>query len=222
MNKLLIFLTFFTIFFTLISSFPTTLNKRASFKPTQTISSKSAFTYYWDEFESDHKGTKTADIKTCNNKFIVTVLLDFANALKIEGTGITKTNRVLNFGDCDCSSKSFSCFDELDKTKFPFGSTSNDTPLVPYITVAANDIRKGTLLYIPKLDGMLLPNGKTHNGCVKADDTGDSFGGKHIDWFVARESNFEFLTNRDPFESVSVFNDTHLKIRINEKVSIGI
>ncbi|GES95634.1 carbohydrate-binding module family 50 protein [Rhizophagus clarus] len=180
MNKLLIFLTFFTIFFTLISSFPTTLNKRASFKPTQTISSKSAFTYYWDEFESDHK----------------------------EGTGITKTNRVLNFGDCDCSSKSFSCFDELDKTKFPFGSTSNDTPLVPYITVAANDIRKGTLLYIPKLDGMLLPNGKTHNGCVKADDTGDSFGGKHIDWFVARESNFEFLTNRDPFESVSVFNGT--------------
>jgi hypothetical protein len=98
MNKLVIFLTLFTIFSTLISSIPTPFDKRQSFKPTQTISSKSAFTYYWIEFESGYKSTKTVDIKSCQNKPIVTVNLDFAKAMKTEGTGITKTGRVLNLG----------------------------------------------------------------------------------------------------------------------------
>jgi 3D (Asp-Asp-Asp) domain-containing protein len=80
--------------------------------------------------------------------------------------------------------------------------------LVPFITVAANDIRFGTLLYIPKLDGMKLPNNKIHNGCVKVGDTGFGFGGKHIDWFVTSESNYETLTKKDPFTNVAVFNGT--------------
>ncbi|RGB26255.1 hypothetical protein C1646_674949 [Rhizophagus diaphanus] len=208
MNKLIILLTLFTIFFTFISSFPTTFDKRQSFNPAKNISSKSEFTYYWVTFENDFKSTKTVDVKTCKGKLIATVNLDFANDMKTEGTGITKSGRVINLSDCSCSSKSFSCFEELDKTKFPFGSSSNGTPLIPYITVAANDIRAGTLLYIKKLDGMKLPNSKVHNGCVKVDDKGFGFGGKHIDWFVARESNYKFLINKDPFTNVVVSNGT--------------
>lgn len=97
MNKLVIFLTLFTIFFTFISSFPTNYDKRqSSFNPTQTISSKSEFTYYWVAFESDYKSTKTVDVKTCKGKLIATVNSEFANSMKTEGSGITKTGRVIN------------------------------------------------------------------------------------------------------------------------------
>lgn len=80
--------------------------------------------------------------------------------------------------------------------------------MVPFTSVAANDIRPGTLLYIQKLDGMKLPNSKVHNGCVKVDDKGFGFGGKHIDWFVAKESNYKALIAKDPFTNVKVFNGT--------------
>ncbi|RIA91585.1 hypothetical protein C1645_875354 [Glomus cerebriforme] len=205
MNKKFAIILILFMIVTFVSSFPTTFEKRQTGNQ---ISSNSKFTYYWVEFESDYKSTKTVNILTCDGVKITTVNLDFANAMKIEGTGVTKDGRVLNLGDCDCSSSSYDCFEELNKTKFPFGSTANDTPLVPFITVAANDIRKGTLLYIPKLDGIILPNSKVHNGCVKVDDKGFEFGKKHIDWFVAKKSNYDTLTKKNTFTSVSVFNGT--------------
>ena len=60
--------------------------------------SKSDFTYFWVEFESDYKSTKTVNILTCKNVKIATVNADFANAMKTEGTGITKDGKVINFG----------------------------------------------------------------------------------------------------------------------------
>jgi len=55
---------------------------------------------------------------------------------------------------------------------------------------------------------MVLPNSKIHNGCVRVDDVGYGFGGKHVDWFVAKESNYEFLDSKDSFDKVSVFSGT--------------
>ncbi|CAG8499524.1 6668_t:CDS:2, partial [Funneliformis mosseae] len=202
---------------TYVSSFPTTLesgppgllnhlNKRENVNG-PLISKKSEFTFFWVESESDFKSTKTVDIKSCNGKKLATVNKDFADAMKLEGTGITKDDRVFNLDDCDCGS-SYSCFFQLDKTKFPFGISSSGVPLVPFVTVAANDIKKGTLIYIPKLDGIVLPNGKTHNGCLRVDDEGFSFGKKHIDWFVAKKSNFNALIKKNSFSSVEVFSGT--------------
>lgn len=94
----------------------------------------------------------------------------------------------------------------LDKNKFPFGIAANANPLKPFTTVAANDIRPGTLLYIPALDGLTLPGGQRHNGCVKVDDTGHGFGGKHIDFFVATESIYNFLDNKKSINNVQVFS----------------
>ena len=77
--------------------------------------------------------------------------------------------------------------------------------MTPYTTVAANDIKQGTVLYIQQFDGMKLPNSKVHNGCVRVDDTGYILGKKHIDWFVAKESNYEFLDGRYSVDKVTVY-----------------
>jgi hypothetical protein len=73
---------------------------------------------------------------------------------------------------------------------------SNGDAFAPYTTVAANDIRLGTTIYVPNFDGVILPSGESHNGCLKVQDEGYGFGGKHIDWFVVSESNYEILDNK--------------------------
>jgi 3D (Asp-Asp-Asp) domain-containing protein len=97
---------------------------------------------------------------------------------------------------------------KLDKNKFPFGLAANGNALKPFTTIAANDIRTGTLLFIPALVNLPLPGGKKHNGCVKVDDTGHGFGGKHIDWFVATQSNYKILDKQKRISNVQVFEGT--------------
>lgn len=174
-------------------------------------SKKSELTYYWIAFETLHKPGPTVTIKTCNNKPLAKVLRSFAEEMKTEGTGVSKAGKVFNFGDCDCGS-GFSCFDEIDNKKFPFGIAADDKPLRPYATVAANDVKAGAKLYLKELDGVKLPSGETFNGCVIADDRGHGFGGRHIDWFVAKETNFDKLDAKLNLNFVTVFNAPNCKV----------
>ncbi|GBB83548.1 hypothetical protein RclHR1_10240009 [Rhizophagus clarus] len=216
MSKFLAFLVILTLTLTIATlslSLPTfqssggglissSVEKRAPFG--KLISSKSVFTYYWVASEADHKSTATVTIRDCKKRAVATVNRDFAIEMKTEGSGRAKNGAVFNFDDCSCGS-TFNCFVALDKNKFPFGIAANEKPLKPFTTVAANDILPGTVLYIPVLDGLSLPGGQRHNGCVKVDDTGHGFGGKHIDWFVATESIYTFLDNRKTIDNVQVF-----------------
>lgn len=56
-----------------------------------------------------------------------------------------------------------------------FGLGSGEQNLVPYVSVAANDLPYGQTLYIPQLDGLKLGDGQRHNGCVRVDDDSWSF-----------------------------------------------
>ncbi|CAI2162666.1 6952_t:CDS:2 [Funneliformis geosporum] len=179
------------------------LEKRAANKG-KLLSSKAEFTYYWVVYESDYKSSNQVTIRTCDKKPIATVNRDFAIEMKTEGTGVSKSGKVLNFGDCDCDS-GFNCFIELKNKKHSLGISSSQKPLIPFVTIAANDIRLGSKVYIPKLDGMIMPGGIRHNGCVKADDQGRGFGGKHIDFFVGKESNYKDLIKQKLFTEVEVF-----------------
>jgi len=96
MNKLAIFFALFAILFALVSSFPTNIFEKRQ-KGNQ-ISRSSDFTYFWVAYESDFKSTKKTDIKTCGKKTIETVDSDFAKSLRIEGSGITKSGKVINLG----------------------------------------------------------------------------------------------------------------------------
>jgi len=164
------------------------------------IKKNAALTYYWVVFESDYPGPRNVQLKSCSRKNIAVVNARFAKDIQLEGTGILKDGRVVNIGSDD------NCFDVIDNKKFPFGSGETSLPLDPFITIASNDIKSGTKLYIKEFDGLRLPiNNKIHNGCFKVGDTGFSFRGNHIDVFVLKEAFYKNIDPKIRVNKVNVF-----------------
>jgi len=54
---------------------------------------------------------------------------------------------------------------------------------------------------VVQMIGTKLPNGLTHNGCVRVDDVSWSFGKNHIDWYVLKEKNYQILNAESPIKS---------------------
>jgi len=65
------------------------------------------------------------------------------------------------------------------------------TRLVPYRTLAVDPrfIPMGSLLYIPSLRGLRMPDGQVHDGYVLAEDTGIGIAGNHVDLFIGASGN---------------------------------
>lgn len=100
-------------------------------------------------------------------------------------------------------------FQILDQSTFPYGQGASGTPLAPFVSVAANDLAAGTTLMVTELQNFQLPNGQTHNGCVRVDDTGVDFS-CHIDWFVESYANEAQLSNLPEQATVQVSSCTVL------------
>jgi 3D (Asp-Asp-Asp) domain-containing protein len=121
---------------------------------------------------------------------IADVSAGFASAIALQGTGKLRDGRVVNvFGRCKCGETS-RCYSVTGRT---WGSAGNGRALDPFRTVAVDpkQVKLGSLLYIPALDGMTMPGrapvgGFKHDGCVAADDTGGGIDGMQLDLFVAR------------------------------------
>ncbi|RUP49449.1 hypothetical protein BC936DRAFT_142489 [Jimgerdemannia flammicorona] len=165
---------------------------------------KSAFTYYWLAQQKDYKGGKVDTwVKSCKGKNIAKVNKKYANALKMEGSGFVGKS-IVNLGDCSC--KGFKCFEVLDKKKFPFGLTSSGTALKPFISIAANDLKKGSKIYVPQLDGWKLPGTKLrHNGCLEVEDKSWSFSKRHIDFFVMSVDYYHSLDRSHRITKVDIY-----------------
>lgn len=142
-------------------------------------------------------GSKTKSLKTDNGKLIAKVSKTTYEKFQMEGTGLLKSGIMVNLGSSTDS------FMKLNRGETPYGLGSNSEGLVPWVSVAANDIKRGTTLFIKELDGLKLPDGKTHNGCVRVDDEGWSLSGCQIDFFVLQFSAYKTLTKTIP-ESVTV------------------
>lgn len=131
-------------------------------------------------------GSKTKKLKDKNGKKIAKVAKTTYDKFQMEGTGLLKSGTMVNLG-----SGGKSVFMKVDRKKAPYGLGSNSKALVPWVSVAANDIALGTTLYIKDLDGISLPNGKKHNGCVRVDDRSWSMGGCQIDFFLLQFSSYQ-------------------------------
>lgn len=156
------------------------------------------FTNYWipkegekDIDDNDHiiyldgpKNMKLLDIK---NNLIKMVSKITYNKFREEGTGILENGIIVNLGANN------NRFEIVNKNKYMFGIGSNNNPLTPFISIANNDLPLNTKLYIKELDGLVLPNNKTHNGCVRIDDNGYGLKNCHIDFFVLKYLNYEYL-----------------------------
>jgi 3D (Asp-Asp-Asp) domain-containing protein len=162
-----------------------------------------AFTFYWIAEERDTPARPQTWIFDSRCLPVAAVSLRYLRELATEGTGLLGDGRLVNFEDrCICSWEGVACFREVrDERRWGIGV--DDRPLVPFRSVAVDNavIATGSRLYVPDLDGLVMPGappwgGFVHDGCVTADDRGSAIGGQHLDFFVAERGFFK-LVDRD-------------------------
>ncbi|KAI9306039.1 hypothetical protein BJ944DRAFT_287335 [Cunninghamella echinulata] len=170
-------------------------------------------TYYWTAHPEDYdEGGKKVTIKTCSGKSIAKVSEDYADALVMEGSGVVTSSKIVNLGGCSCSSD-YECFMELDANEEPYGLTSYGTSLRPFITIAANDIKRDTKIFVPAIQGWDIPGtGKKHNGCLLVNDQSWSFGSNHIDLFVNYKKHYNTLNKEHGITEVDIYEGGDCKL----------
>jgi len=182
-----------------------------------------ALRFYWLAVEDDYEPSKQdpripragacrlpantfTALYTRDGFFFARTTERYACSLQVEGSGLLRDDRIINTtGDCPWGYSSgrrgydgraiATCFEELDVKEFPFGRGAGVRPLIPFKSVAVDPtvIHIGEPLYIPEFDGLVLPDGSIHDGCVRADDTGGGIKRRKMDFFVVTYSNFRFL-----------------------------
>ncbi|CAO3595082.1 unnamed protein product [Absidia cylindrospora] len=168
------------------------------------LQTNTAFTYYWIATPDSYKtGGKKVTIKSCSGESLGKVSEDYGDALVMEGSGLLGS-KIVNLGGCSCSN--YKCFEEVDKKDDPYGLTSNGSPLRPYVTIASNDLKMGTKVYIPQLVGWSLPGtNKKHNGCALVNDQSWSFGGHHVDFYIYKQKHYQTLDKQHRMTKVDIY-----------------
>ncbi len=155
-------------------------------------------TYYDFPGESEFKGAKVP-LKNPRCKTITEVPRGFFEAVCVQGSGTLLSGATVSFAkrDCECAevcprTKQKICFDELDKSQFPWGRGATGKPITPLLSVAVDTsvIPLGTPIYIPEFDGMPRDPEQSsfHDGCFIAQDRGMKVKGKHVDVFTGQTS----------------------------------
>lgn len=155
-------------------------------------------TFYWLAYESEYASEPAdIDIYTKDGFLIGRFPRVFVFELKLEGTGVLRDGRVLNY-DRPCPFGIGTCFKELDRRDHPVGKGAQQRALVPYRSVAIDPrfVPLGTPLYVPELRGMPIltqdpsqPE-ERHDGCVRADDTGGGIKRRELDLFVSSYAQY--------------------------------
>jgi 3D (Asp-Asp-Asp) domain-containing protein len=169
-----------------------------------------ALRFYWLSLEADYAesvsnnvprggacavpANRWVELYTQDGYFFGRVPERYACSLKLEGSGLMRDGRIVNYTG-SCKFGYGTCFEQLDISDYPFGRGAGQRPLIPFKSVAVDPrvIRLGEPLYIPEFDGMTLPDGSIHDGCVRADDTGGGIKGRKMDFFVVTYGNFRAL-----------------------------
>jgi 3D (Asp-Asp-Asp) domain-containing protein len=170
-----------------------------------------ALRMYWLAFEADHDDPQTPNVPktggikkvpkatsvelyTPEGYYFARVPEQLAWSLRLEGSGMMKDGRIVNTTG-RCRFGYGTCFEQLDVREHPFGRGAGWRPLVPFKSVAVDPriVRIGEPIYIPEFDGLILPDGSIHDGCVRADDTGGGIKKRKMDFFVVTYGNFRFI-----------------------------
>ena len=173
-----------------------------------------ALRFYWLALEEDYQDARTStvpksgrnakvpdhtwvELYTQDGMFFGRVRERFAWSLRMEGSGLMMDGRVINYKGA-CKFGYGTCFEQLDIAEHPFGRGAGQRPLIPFKSVAIDPrvIAIGEPLYIPEFDGLQLPDGSIHDGCVRADDTGGGIKKRKMDFFVVTYGNFRFLLDQ--------------------------
>ena len=152
-------------------------------------------TYYWmasqDWWPYDHD---EVDLYTKEGYFLGSFPGRYVKALRTEGSGWLSDGRVVNYSG-RCRYGVGTCFETLDGETHPYGRGAKRWPLVPFKSIAVDRrlVALGETLYIPEFDGLVMPDGSIHDGCVRADDTGGAIKKRLVDFFVVERPNFKWM-----------------------------
>ncbi len=163
-------------------------------------------TFYWmaiqgkylDHYDRTSTFTWTEQpLYTPRGEFIGAFSERFVRELKMEGAGWLADGRVINYAG-RCRYGVGTCFEFLDPKAFPYGRGAGRRPLVPFRSIAVDRrlVQIGEPLYVPEFDGMYLPDGSVHDGCVRADDTGGAIKKRLVDFFVVELPNFRWIRDQ--------------------------
>lgn len=170
-------------------------------------------TFYWLAFQDDFveplaavpAGNKRApaaerswvELYTPQGYFIARVPEKFAWSLRMEGSGVMLDGRIFNYAG-PCRYGYGTCFTQVDAAEFPFGRGAGMRALIPFKSVAVDPrvVRLGEPLYLPELDGVQLPDGSIHDGCVRADDVGGAIKRRHLDFFAVTYGNYRAVIDQ--------------------------
>jgi 3D (Asp-Asp-Asp) domain-containing protein len=163
------------------------------------IANKEGFrlSFYWLAYESEYANEPyDTDIYTKQGYFIGRFPSAFVYELKLEGSGILRDGRVINFAG-DCNYGMGTCFKTLDPAVNPLGVGVQSRPLVQFRSIAVDPkmIPIGAPVWVPELAGVQMPDGSIHDGCLRADDMGGAIKNGKIDFFVESYFNFKYIAD---------------------------
>jgi 3D (Asp-Asp-Asp) domain-containing protein len=153
--------------------------------------------FYWLAYESEYANEPyDVDIYTRQGYFIGRYPSAFVYELKLEGSGILRDGRVLNY-DGECNFGMGTCFKTLALDEHPLGAGVQGRSLEPFRSIAVDPhvIPIGAPVYVPELVGLVLPDGTRHDGCLRADDMGGAIKQHKLDFFVESYFNFKFIAD---------------------------
>ncbi|MDB4969156.1 MAG: hypothetical protein JWN44_4845 [Myxococcales bacterium] len=153
--------------------------------------------FYWIAYESEYANeTYDTAIYTRHGYYIGSFPSAFIFELKLEGSGILRDGRVVNY-DGECNYGMGTCFKTLTLEQHPLGAGVQGRPLEPFRSIAVDPrfIPIGATVYVPELVGVLMPDGSRHDGCLRADDMGGAIKEHKLDFFVESYNNFKFIAD---------------------------
>ena len=145
---------------------------------------------------SDFDGTEVSEVLSPSGELIAKVCTRFFKVLSMEGTGVLRDR---GQGELTVNWAGRYRLKVMDKCIY--GEGVKGLCLIPYHTIAAdlNVYPVGTIIYIPRAEGLKLPNNKIHNGYFIIRDTGGAFRGvgpKRVDLFVGVEHDRDNIFSR--------------------------
>jgi hypothetical protein len=173
----------------------------------------SRLTFYWvaiegtkDQAQNGNEitltGSLTKNMLSCGSSASILATVDAETFRKctLEGTCFVLSNSgqtlLLNLGNGDPQKP---CFLKLPSNQWGLGS--RDNALMPLVSAASNNLPFGTIIYMPRLQGLKVGS-MIHNGCLRVDDVGWSLDKCHIDIFAGTYQLFKALFSSFP-DSVS-------------------
>lgn len=172
-----------------------------------------SFYYLVDEADERFAGLRQeVRILDVYGRIIAMVSHEFKRKADTEGSGRLSDGRVISYAGRATDGIRYRV---VEGAKWGLGAANAEWlsrlepyKLIPYRSVAV-DPRKiplGSVLFIPRAQGILLPNGTEHDGYFLAHDVGGAIKGKRLDLFVGTEEDVDNaftqngLTNKSSLE----------------------